>query len=134
MACMANGVSIEELLERARRTQENRISAIRILAEARQHVADVREETARELAELQARIAQRVDDAERADVKAYNAAATAGWSREELRKIGFAEPDKKTRVRRRAARTPSTPATPTASSNASAASPTTTPDAPFGKM
>jgi len=34
--------------------------AIRHLAEARQGVADVREETARELAELQASIARRV--------------------------------------------------------------------------
>ena len=102
----ANTVNVEEVVERARRVQEDRITAIRALAHARQSVVDVREETDRELSELRARIAQRVGDAEREDVKAYNAAAAAGWSPEELRKIGFAEPDKKARVRRRATRKP----------------------------
>ena len=64
------------------------------------------EETDRERAELEARIAQRVGDAERADVKAYNAAVSAGWSADELRKIGLPEPDKTARTRRRAARNP----------------------------
>ena len=50
-------------------------------------------------------------DAEREHVKAYNAAAAAGWTAEELRKIGFAEPDKKARVRRRATRKPAAAAT-----------------------
>jgi hypothetical protein len=65
----------------------------------------VRDETDRELAELQARIANRVGAAEREDIRAYNAAISAGWSADELRKIGFLEPDKKARVRRRSART-----------------------------
>lgn len=69
-------------------------------------MADVRDETARELAELQASVAQRVGDAEREDVKAYNAALSAGWSSDELRKIGFGGPDKKVRAKRRAARKP----------------------------
>lgn len=55
----------------------------------------------RDLAELQAEITERVREAERADVKAYNAALSAGWSVEELRKIGYAEPEKKKRTRRR---------------------------------
>lgn len=101
---MAKEPSIEEAVERARRAQEDRISAIRLVGEARQSLADVREETARELAELQAQIAKRVSDAEREDVKAFNAAITAGWSVEELRKIGYAEPDKKVRARRRSTR------------------------------
>lgn len=91
-------------MERAQRAQEDRINAIRVVGEARQSLADVREETARELAELQAQIAKRVADAEREDVKAFNAAITAGWSVEELRKIGYAEPDKKVRARRRSTR------------------------------
>lgn len=76
--------------------------AIRTVAEARQGVADVREETERELAEFQRRIAERVASAEREDVKAFNAALAAGWTVDELRKIGFGEPVKKVRTRRRA--------------------------------
>ena len=74
------------------------------VAEARQGLADVREETARELAELQAQLNERISEAERADVKAYNAAISAGWTPEELKKIGFTEPEKKARTRRRNAR------------------------------
>lgn len=40
---------------------------------------------------------------EAADVKAVNAATAAGWTPDELRKIGFPEPEKKRRVRRRSA-------------------------------
>lgn len=78
------------------------MSAIRAVAEARQGVADVREETERELAEFQRGMAERVASAEREDVKAFNAALAAGWTVDELRKIGFGEPVKKARTRRRA--------------------------------
>jgi len=75
----------------------------------------VREDATRRRAELEAQLAQREGDAERDDVKAYNAATAAGWSADELRKIGFDEPDKKARTRKRAARKStartSTPAT-----------------------
>ncbi|WP_245993611.1 hypothetical protein [Xylanimonas allomyrinae] len=101
---MAKTPTPDEAIERARRAQEDRIDAIRVLAEARQSVTDVRDETARELAELQAKIAERVGAAERDDVKTYNAALAAGWSVDELRKIGFPEPEKKARVRRRQTR------------------------------
>lgn len=101
---MAKEPSIEEAVARARRAQEDRISAIRFVGEARQSLADVREETTRELVELQAQIAKRIADAEREDVKAFNAAITAGWSIEELRKIGYAEPVKQVRARRRSTR------------------------------
>ncbi|WP_367645918.1 hypothetical protein [Paenarthrobacter ureafaciens] len=103
---MTKEPSIEEAVERAKRVQEGRLTTIRGVAEARQNLADIREETARELTELQVRIAERVGAAEREDVLAYNAALSAGWSAEELRKIGFSEPDKKARTRRRAARKP----------------------------
>lgn len=80
------------------------MGAIRAVAEARQSVTDVREETDRELVEFQRRIAERVATAEREDVRAYNAALSAGWTVDELRKIGFPEPEKKVRSRRRAAK------------------------------
>lgn len=111
---MATQLTPEEAIERARRLQEDRLTAVQTVAEARQAVTDVREETARELAELQARIADRVSAAERDDVRAWNAALSAGWSADELRKIGFAEPDKKARTRRRSTRKTSTNTTPTA--------------------
>lgn len=107
---MAKELSVEEAMERAQRAQEDRLNAIRGLAEARQSLADLRADGERELAELRARIAERVGAAERADVSAYNAAVSAGWSAEELRKIGFSEPDKKARVRKRATRKPASPA------------------------
>lgn len=103
---MATTLTPEEAIERAKRLQEDRINAVRAVAEARQRLVDVQEETARELADLQARIAERVADAERDDVRAYNAAQSVGWSADELRKIGLPEPEKKARVRRRAARKP----------------------------
>lgn len=34
----------------------------------------------------------------------YSAAVSAGWSPDELRKIGYGEPDKKARTRKRATR------------------------------
>ena len=100
---MATHLSPEEAIERARRLQDDRLNAVREVAETRQTLVDVRTETARELADVQARIAERVSDAERDDVRAYNAALAAGWSADELRKIGFTEPDKKARARRRQA-------------------------------
>ena len=103
---MSKDVSIEEAVERAKRAEQDRIEAIRQLTTARQSITDVREETARELAELQAHHAELLRDAEAADVRAYSAAVKAGWSAEALRDIGFAEPDKKKRVRARSARKP----------------------------
>lgn len=103
---MATQLTPEEAIERARRLQDDRLNAVRVVAEAQQSLTDVRDETARELADLQARIAERIAQAEREDVRAYSAALGAGWSAEELRKIGFTEPDKKARARRRTSRKP----------------------------
>lgn len=109
---MATQLTPEEAIERAKRLQDERLNAVRGVAEARQALVDVREETDRELSELQARIAERIGNAEREDLRAYSAAVSAGWTADELRKIGFSEPDKKARVRRRATRKPATrPAT-----------------------
>jgi hypothetical protein len=103
---MATTPTPEEAIDRAKRVLDDRIDTIRQAVEARQHVTDVREETDRERAELEAQITQRIGDAERADVKAYNAAVKAGWAIDELRKIGLPEPDKKARTRRRTPRKP----------------------------
>jgi hypothetical protein len=84
---MATTPTPEEAIDRAKRVLDDRIDTIRQAVEARQHVTDVREETDRERAELEAQITQRIGDAERADVKAYNAAVKAGWAIDELRKI-----------------------------------------------
>lgn len=64
------------------------VAVIPLVGEAHQSHAGIREETARELAELQASIAKRVVDAEREDVKAFNTAKTAGWPVEDLHSPG----------------------------------------------
>ncbi len=93
----------DEAVTRAQRVLKDRIGTIRQAVEARQHVADVREESDRERAELEASIRDRASEAERVDLKAYNAAVNAGWSVNELRKIGLPEPAKQARRRRRVA-------------------------------
>lgn len=106
---MAKELSVEEAIARARRVQDDRIESIRGLAEARQNVTDIREQAAQRVAEVQRETADLVAVAEREDVARYSAAQAAGWSVDELRKIGYGEPDKKARVRKRAARKPSAP-------------------------
>lgn len=109
---MARTLSVEEAEARASQLQQERLSAIRGLAEARQNVVDMRANADRRRADLERELAGQINDAERADVQRYNAALSAGWTDAELRKIGFDEPDKKQRTRKRAARKPSSPATP----------------------
>ena len=120
---MATALTPEEAIERARRLPDERLNAVRGVAEARQGLVDVRERTDRELAELQARIAEQIADAERQDVRAYNAAISAGWTADELRKIGFSEPDKKARTRRRATRKPASRPAPDAAPDSSQEAP-----------
>jgi hypothetical protein len=109
---MAKELSVEEAVQRAQQLQEDRIGAIRGLAEARQNLADTRDEAARKVAEVQREAAELVAAAEREDVKRYAAAQAAGWSADELRKVGYQEPDKKARVRKRQARKASSSAEP----------------------
>lgn len=85
---MAKELNLEEVERRARQVLDARIESVRTLVTARQNLAQVREE---------------LDQAERQDVLAYNAAVAAGWTPEELRKLNLGEPEKKARVRRRAA-------------------------------
>lgn len=98
---MATTPTPEEAVERARRAQEKKIETVRMLAQSRQELTNERESADRERAELEGRLKERMREYEVADVKAFGAATAAGWSPEELRKIGFPEPDKKRRVRRR---------------------------------
>lgn len=78
----------QDVETRARDLLDGRMASVRGLVKSRQTVADLHEQLA---------------EAERADVRAYNAALADGWSAEELKKLGLAEPDKKARVRRRTA-------------------------------
>ncbi|CAM5538551.1 hypothetical protein [Leifsonia shinshuensis] len=98
---MTKVLSPEEAVARAQRAQEGRIDAIRTLAEARQNSADVANEVARKLAEVKATTDAQLTEAERTDLRAYNAAIAAGWSVDDLRKVGFDEPEKKKRIARR---------------------------------
>lgn len=98
---MATTPTPEEAVERARRAQDQRIETVRVLAQTRHDLINERESADRERAELEARLKERMREYEAADVKAFSAATAAGWTPEELRKIGFAEPEKKRRVRSR---------------------------------
>ena len=109
---MAKELTIEEAVERAQRAQDGRINAIRELAAARQSLADTREQGERMIADVQRKVADLTAEAERDDVRQYAAAQAAGWSADELRKIGYGEPDKKKRTRARGGRKPAQPAAP----------------------
>lgn len=85
---MGKELNLEEVERRARQVLDARIESVRALVTVRQHLAEAREQ---------------LDQAEREDVLAYNAAVAAGWTPEELRKLNLGEPEKKVRVRRRAA-------------------------------
>lgn len=100
---MATTPTPEEAVERARRAQDQRIETVRVLAQTRQELTSERESADRERAELETRLRDRMREHEAANVKAFNAATAAGWTPDELRKIGFPEPEKKRRVRRRSA-------------------------------
>ncbi|GAA3707666.1 hypothetical protein GCM10022204_27020 [Microlunatus aurantiacus] len=98
---MADQLTVDQAVERAMRAQDAKIAAIRELAEGRQTLADVKEEAARKLADLERQNAEQIGAAERDDIRLYNAATKAGWSTDELRKIGFDQPAKSRRVTQR---------------------------------
>lgn len=116
---MATKISVEQAVERAQRVQDHRINAIRSLAHARQAVDIAREDAAALLAKAQREAADQVAAAEREDIKQYSAALAAGWSPDELRKVGFTQPDKTTRVHQRRTRKSATPAPKPAASDIS---------------
>lgn len=100
---MAAELTVDEAVERATRAQDDKIAAIRDLAKGRQALADVKADAARKLADLERENAERISTAERDDVRLYGAATKAGWSADELRKIGFDAPTKSRRAARKRA-------------------------------
>lgn len=58
-------------------------------------------DAAQRLAQLERENAEQIGAAERDDVGLYSAATKAGWSADELRKIGFDAPAKSRRVARK---------------------------------
>ncbi|MBG6240126.1 uncharacterized protein YcsI (UPF0317 family) [Mycetocola sp. CAN_C7] len=82
---MAKNPTAEEAIERARALQDSKIEAVRVLAQSNQEVSDARERAA---------------DAEREYTRVHGAAVAAGWTVDELRKIGFSDAEKKPRTRR----------------------------------
>lgn len=106
---MAQIPTLEEAMQRAQRAVDDRLAAVRRLAESRQKVADVREQNDRERAELERVLSERLATAESDDVRSWNATLGAGWTVEELRRIGYQEPEKKRRARNRATRVSTKP-------------------------
>lgn len=82
-------LNTDETERAARALLDNRIASVRALVEARQALADRRDEVAA---------------AEREDARRYAAALRDGWSADELRKLGIGEPDKAHRSRRSASK------------------------------
>lgn len=81
--------------------QDDRINAIRALGEARQGLDEARAKGARRIADVEREVAATTSAAEREDVKKYNAALAAGWTADELKRIGYTEPEKTKRARRK---------------------------------
>lgn len=82
----SQGGDLADQMERAARALlDARMASVRALASSRHHVSELREQLA---------------EAEREDVRTYNAALRDGWTADELKKLGLDEPDKKTRSRR----------------------------------
>jgi hypothetical protein len=103
---MASTLDAQTTESKARALLDNRINSVRELVTARQALDDLREQIAA---------------AEAEDVKAYRAALSDGWSADELRKLGLDEPEKKQRVRRRAAPRKTTATEPASTSQLAAA-------------
>lgn len=96
-------VTVDQAVERAMRAQDDKIAAIRELAKARQLLADVKETAAQKVTMLVQEKAELIGTAERDDIRLYGAATKAGWSADELRKIGFDAPAKARRAARKRA-------------------------------
>lgn len=86
---MATNIDAEKIEQELQRRLSSRMDSVRELVKARQAVADARE---------------LLSQAEDEDARRYQAALSAGWTADELRAAGLTEPEKKARVRKRAAR------------------------------
>lgn len=112
---MSKALTVDEALHRAKQLEQNRMTAIQNLATARGNIVAAREGADLKRAALENEIAESLASAEREDIATYNAALASGWTETDLRRIGFTEPDKKQRARKRAVRknaAASTPAQP----------------------
>ena len=77
-------ISIKNTQEKARQLLNSRIESVTALVQARQRVADLKEQLA---------------EAEREDKRAYVRATRDGWSEEELKKLGLENAAAKRRTR-----------------------------------
>lgn len=77
-------ISIESTQEKARQLLNSRIESVTALVQARQRIADLKEQLA---------------EAEREDKRAYVRATRDGWSEEELKKLGLENSAAKRRKR-----------------------------------
>jgi len=88
---MATEVTTQDVESAARDLLEHRIAAVRALAKARQLRLDKRAE---------------LDAAEREDAAAFAAAERAGWTPDELKRVGLDAPDRRLPGRPRRTRRP----------------------------
>ena len=88
-------ISIETTQEKARQLLNSRIESVTALVQARQRIADLKEQLA---------------EAEREDKRAYVRATRDGWSEEELKKLGLENAAAKRRKRSTAQPVTSSPA------------------------
>lgn len=103
---MAKELNVEDALARAQQLVGNRMDSIKALADTRASVDLAHANRAERIAEVERETAEAISEADRADQRAYQAALRAGWSADELKKIGFEEAGKKGTQRKRAARKP----------------------------
>lgn len=89
LSAMATHIDAEKIENELQQRLSNRMDSVRELVKSRQKVADARDA---------------LGAAEDEDARRYQAALTAGWTADELRSAGLNEPEKKLRVRKRAAR------------------------------
>lgn len=110
---MANIPTPEQAVELAQRAQEDRIAAVRELAYTRNALETTKksEAAARDALEqeykqrrkaLEDELKNQAKSTKQADVKAYRAALRAGWSEDELKRIGFPKPNAQRNKKRRA--------------------------------
>ena len=107
---MNKELNVEDALARAHQLEGNRMDSIKALADTRASVDLAHTNRAERITELKCETAEAITEADRADQRAYRAALRAGWSADELKKIGFEKVGKKGTQRKRAQRKPASPA------------------------
>lgn len=97
---MPKPISRRDVTARAEQVLNQRREAVNTLADAQGAVDDLTAAFARELEDLRAAQSIRLKDAATQNTRAWASALSAGWSEDELRQLGFTEPEVKTRARR----------------------------------